>query len=80
MSRIAHSPVERALIGSLTSTAAFIAWKVFDTPLQRQLVRQVSPEMIAEVEFTIGWVVPILIVLPALALLWKAYGVVRQAD
>jgi hypothetical protein len=80
MSRMSHSPITRALFASVSSTIAFIAWKVFDTPIQRQLERQVSPEMLREVEIIVNWVIPILIVLPALRLLLKAYAAVRTYD
>ena len=44
------SLLERALLGWIASAVALVAWKVLDTPIQRQLARQISPEVLRHLE------------------------------
>jgi hypothetical protein len=62
----------RPLAGLASSTITFIAWKVFDSSVMRQIERQVPPEWTGRLAVIVEWVIPFLILAPAVGILWSA--------
>jgi hypothetical protein len=67
------SPVLHLVLSFAASTLAFIGWKIIDTPMQRQLARQVPDYLVTHVTLVIEWLVPLAIVGAPLFMLWKLY-------
>jgi hypothetical protein len=44
-----HPAIQRAAIGIAIGATSVAAWRVFDTPIQRQMERQVGPDVLVHI-------------------------------
>lgn len=73
-----HPAIQRAAIGIAIWATAVVAWRVFDTPIQRQVERQVGPDVLVHIGMVVTAFISIAMTLAAITLLWKAYAVLRK--